>query len=134
MQTANLIPSVFISRESGKLLTDAAEKKVTISEDFIDLFQDSSSGRMSDFSSWGTTSDLKLKPEITAPGGDIYSTLPNNLYGNMSGTSMASPHLAGAAAVMNQYIRESVEGGIGMTAAEKTELSNALMMSTGLRH
>lgn len=48
----------------------------------------------------------------------------------MSGTSMASPHLAGAAAVMNQYIRESVEGGIGMTAAEKTELSNALMMST----
>lgn len=130
MQTANLIPSVFISRESGKLLTDAAEKKVTISEDFIDLFQDSSSGRMSDFSSWGTTSDLKLKPEITAPGGDIYSTLPNNLYGNMSGTSMASPHLAGAAAVMNQYIRESVEGGIGMTAAEKTELSNALMMST----
>lgn len=49
----------------------------------------------------------------------------------MSGTSMASPHLAGAAAVMNQYIRESVEGGIGMTAAEKTELSNALMMSTG---
>ena len=85
---------------------------------------------MSDFSSWGTTSDLKLKPEIAAPGGDIYSTLPNNLYGNMSGTSMASPHLAGAAAVMNQYIRESVEGGIGMTAAEKTELSNALMMST----
>ena len=131
MQTSDLIPSVFISRENGELMVSAGEKELTISEDFVDQFQDSSSGRMSDFSSWGTTVDLKLKPEITAPGGDIYSTLPNDLYGNMSGTSMASPHLAGAAAVMDQYIREE-QNGLDMSAAEKTKLANALMMSTAV--
>ena len=83
---------------------------------------------MSDFSLL-VTSDLKLKPEITAPGGDIYSTLPNGLYGNMSGTSMASPHMAGAAAVMQQYISENRDG-INMTAEQRTSLFNALMMST----
>ncbi len=84
------------------------------------------------FSSWGVlTSDLKLKPEITAPGGDIYSTLPNGLYGNMSGTSMASPHMAGAAAVMQQYISENRDG-INMTAEQRTSLFNALMMSTAV--
>ena len=50
---------------------------------------------MSDFSSWGTTDDLTIKPEITAPGGNIYSV--NGLlketdgYEVMSGTSMATP-------------------------------------------
>lgn len=131
MQTGGLIPSVFISRENGQILLNEAEKKITISGDFIDQFSDASSGKMSDFSSWGTTLDLKLKPEITAPGGDIYSTLPGDLYGNMSGTSMASPHLAGAAAVMNQYILEEHDG-LSMTAEERSELANALLMSTAV--
>ncbi|MFJ3978242.1 S8 family peptidase [Streptomyces sp. NPDC090021] len=41
--------------------------------------------------------------DVTAPGGDatgIYSTLPGGKYGSMSGTSMASPHVAGVAALM----------------------------------
>ena len=46
---------------------------------------------MSDFSSWGVTLDLELKPEIAAPGGNIYSAMLNNEYATMSGTSMASP-------------------------------------------
>ncbi len=50
---------------------------------------------MSDFSSWGVPGTLEMKPEITAPGGNIYSV--NGLiaggtsYENMSGTSMATP-------------------------------------------
>ncbi|CAN1483802.1 Outer membrane autotransporter barrel [Burkholderiaceae bacterium] len=39
---------------------------------------------------------------MTAPGVDIYSTVPMNTYGEMSGTSMAAPLVAGAAAVLRQ--------------------------------
>ncbi len=52
---------------------------------------------MSDFSSWGVPGSLELKPEITAPGGNIYSVngvIPGGeSYETMSGTSMASPRL-----------------------------------------
>ncbi|MFM6140039.1 MAG: S8 family serine peptidase, partial [Sphaerospermopsis kisseleviana] len=50
---------------------------------------------LSSFSNYGLTS-----VDLGAPGSDIYSTLPNNSYGILSGTSMASPHVAGAAALV----------------------------------
>ena len=65
---------------------------------------------MSSFSSWGIPGSLELKPEITAPGGNIYSVnglvAGGTAYENMSGTSMAAPQVAGMAALVAQYIRE----------------------------
>lgn len=129
MATDHKIPIVFISRTDGQKLLKQAEKKLAADPDSIGKFTDAYSGQMSDFSSWGVTPDLKLKPEITAPGGSIYSTLPGNKYGNMSGTSMASPHMAGAAAVMEQYANEELDGS-SMTQAQRKNLVNALMLST----
>ncbi len=131
MATDGSIPAVFISKADGEAMLEATDKRVSFSRSYVAQFQDAYSGKMSDFSSWGVTPDLKLKPEITAPGGDIYSTLPGGLYGSMSGTSMASPHMAGAAVVMAQYITEEL-GGTNMTQQEITALSNKLLMSTAV--
>ncbi len=83
--------------------------------------------QLSSFSAWGPTADLRLKPEITAPGSDIYSSVPENSYGYMSGTSMAAPYYAGTAALMKQFVAETAPGSAGKQASE---IINALMMST----
>lgn len=131
MATDGSIPAVFISKADGEAMLAATDKRVSFSKSYVAQFKDAYSGKMSDFSSWGVTPDLKLKPEITAPGGDIYSTLPGGLYGSMSGTSMASPHMAGAAAVMGQYITEEPDG-TNLTLSQRTALSNQLLMSTAV--
>ena len=104
-----------------------AGKTVTVEFDgsFIET-PNPSAGSMSSFTSWGPTPNLDFKPEITAPGGNIFSTLNNDQYGLMSGTSMAAPHVAGGAAL----IFERVDKEFGLTLSERYQLAKNLLMNT----
>jgi subtilisin family serine protease len=56
--------------------------------------------KVADFSSRGPTPDGAVKPDVVAPGVDVLSALPGGGYGTESGTSMATPHVAGVVALL----------------------------------
>jgi len=73
----------------------SAEKAITVASS-------TKSDELSGFSSKAIATAEFTKPEITAPGSNINSTVPGGGQGVMSGTSMAAPHVAGAVALIKQ--------------------------------
>jgi subtilisin family serine protease len=125
------IPCVALSMVDGNYLISALEsdatQKITIG-DGTALVASSAAGQMSSFSSWGVSPDLSLEPDITAPGGNIYSTLDGGEYGLMSGTSMASPNVAGISALVVQYVKQQTS----LTGEELHTFVKSLLMSTSV--
>ena len=105
------IPVVTVGYESGvwlESLVEASDEPViltwTVQKVDAPYFN---AGHIVDSSSWGVTGELDIKPDVLAPGGQIYSTYPMDAlwsdgtgYAMGNGTSMASPHVAGGAALM----------------------------------
>ncbi|MBP3396603.1 MAG: leucine-rich repeat protein [Clostridia bacterium] len=117
------IPVCSISQDHGELLAAAGTGKIKVSR------SQTSGPFMSDFSSWGPTPDLQLKPEITAHGGYILSSVPGQDYDRISGTSMATPNVSGLAALLRQYVKSNFPD-IADNNIAVTNLVNQLMMST----
>lgn len=89
-------------------------------------------GEISDYSSRGTTVDLTIKPEITAVGGNVYSSYNGKRgYAVMSGTSMASPQTAGGAMLVKQYLLEAYPDLMAdLSPLDQAELVNRILLST----
>ena len=112
-----------ISQDDGEMLAAAGSGTLTISVD------QTAGPFISDYSSWGPTPSLQIKPEITAHGGSIYSSVPGQDYDRISGTSMACPNVAGMTALLRQYVKENFPD-IASDSVAVTTMVNRLMMST----
>ncbi len=127
--TAIAIPSVFIPLEFGEALV-ANSYKIAFNNE-TDIRPNPEAGLLSDFSSWGLSADGELKPDLAAPGGAIYAAINDNDYANMQGTSMASPHVAGAAVLVKQYLQATYPT---KSPQEIEDLVKHLLMSTAKAH
>ncbi len=112
-----------ISQNDGELLAAQGSGKLTISK------KQTSGPFISDFSSWGPGPNLELKPEITAHGGNILSSVTGGGYDRLSGTSMACPNLAGVVILLRQYVVENFPD-IANDNVKVNTMVNCLMMST----
>lgn len=120
------IPTIFIKNSDGELLKSLINSnvKISFSGDKTEI-ENSSKNQISYFSSWGPTPNLDLKPDVVAYGGNIWSTVNDNQYKSMSGTSMASPNTAGVVALMLQHINE-----LNIDTQNKVKLIKTMIMNT----
>lgn len=112
-----------ISQDDGKVLAEANSGVLKLS------VEQASGPFISDFSSWGPTPSLGIKPEITGHGGNILSSVTGGGYDRLSGTSMACPNLAGLALLLRQYVTENFPS-IANDNVKVSAMVNKLLMST----
>ena len=112
-----------ISQDDGEMLAKQPSGKL-----LIDRSQ-TSGPFISDFSSWGPTPDLRIKPELTGHGGSILSSVTGGGYDRLSGTSMACPNIAGVVVLLRQYVVENFPA-IANDSKQVNEMVYSLLMST----
>ena len=125
--TTQDMPAAFISQADGQAMLDAPEHKLSIAEGQV--LPQSTVYEASEFSAWGVSPDLRLKPEIAAPGGEVFSSIPDGAYEQSSGTSMATPQMAGVSTIVLQRV-QSDPLFASMSARQKADVVQNLIMGT----
>ena len=125
--TAQDMPAAFISQADGQAMLDAPEHMLSIAEGQV--LPQSTIYEASEFSAWGVSPDLRLKPEIAAPGGEVFSSIPDGAYEQSSGTSMATPQMAGVSTIVLQRV-QSDPLFASMSARQKADVVQNLIMGT----
>ncbi|NUO59377.1 MAG: S8 family serine peptidase [Hamadaea sp.] len=137
--TEPTVPALQLSLADGAAVAAHSGQSITIGST-LQYFTTQNVDIMAGFSSQGPTDvDFRVKPDVVAPGVNVLSSIPNFLcstppcFAFLQGTSMASPHLAGTAAVVRQlhpdWTAEQVRSAI-VNTADQGVLRNAT--ATGL--
>ena len=125
--TTQDVPAAFISQADGLAMLEAADHHLTMTEGQV--LPQSTIYEASEFSAWGVSPDLRLKPEIAAPGGEVFSSIPDGAYEQSSGTSMATPQMAGVSTIVLQRV-QSDPLFASMSARQKADVVQNLIMGT----
>lgn len=131
-ESASQYTAMMVSGSTGARLMELVQAGATVSFDGLhDVVypNEATGGKVSTFSSWGSTPTLDIKPEISAPGGNILSVSKGEKYEEMSGTSMATPYVSGCAALVLESLQKSLADGslvLGDTSLN-TFVKNTLM-------
>lgn len=128
--TGSRFPVALVSRADGDALLASAEPTLTVASDQIDAPGDQY--RASWFSSLGVTPDLQLKPDVAAPGGNIYSAVLGGGYDWLSGTSMATPQTTGILAAVKQHLVTEGIGGQRLSGQDAATRAMQLVMNTAV--
>tara|TARA_R110000787_G_scaffold59922_11_gene135887 strand:+ start:8681 stop:11143 length:2463 start_codon:yes stop_codon:yes gene_type:complete len=111
-------------------LTDSGNSKngITVAATLEVLnYTGPNSVNMSSFSSWGPTDDGRVKPDISAKGVNMYSSVGTAGYANFNGTSMSAPNVSGSLILLQQhynnvngaYMRSSTLRGLALHTADE---------------
>ena len=115
------VPTFKLTKEVGEMMAATLSQNTTgLQVEFNNQFANNVEETMADFSSRGpVVNTWMIKPDLSAPGVDVVSSVPGG-YASLQGTSMASPHVAGAAALVLQahpnYSPEDVKAALMNTA------------------
>ena len=103
--TGNWVNSTVVRNVDGGVTGYDCISAYGVSKNVLTVGAVNAQQAMSSFSGWGPTDDGRIKPDIVAKGVGVYSTYNSHstAYGNMNGTSMATPMVSGAIGLLLQH-------------------------------
>lgn len=130
-------PKILVDAAVGETIIETVKAGGNVTADFSRFtdpnyyagMYNAAGNRPNSFTSWGGLFDMTMKPDVAAPGGEIWSTWLDSSWASRSGTSMSCPYVAGVAALyISKYGGRAVHGaGFAKMLANRIVSSGAAM-------